>query len=170
MTLFTVPRGMQEWPLEEPTIVRVPWNSAMGRARLELRPQRRCRPFALLTWGCRPESTIHSIFIGDEEQLLGPVPGGAFPCMLEYADFEPLLDRRADDHHAIRALWRLFSYQNIYLPHVELGGAFSIELEGPFEHIVFLTKMPVIEEGAGSKVQGSGSETPSVPGSPWRKP
>ena len=145
-SIFTAPRGMQEWPLEEPTIVRVPWDARTGRRQIDLHPQRRCSPFALLTWGHRPESAIRSILIDCEEQLIGPVSGGAFPCMLERVEFERLLDKRPDGHDAVRCLWRLFSYQGLDLPAVELGAQWSIELDGPFEHLVFLTKMPVIEE------------------------
>ncbi len=147
MTRVTLPRGAVDWPLEEATIVRaVGASESTGRRTLRLGHARRCRPFALLTWGYRPESTIHSVAIGADEQLFHPVPGSAFPCMLEYAEFERLLDRRADGHDAVRALWRLFSYQGLDLPPVGLGVRFEVELEGPFDHVVFLTKMPVLTE------------------------
>jgi hypothetical protein len=143
---FALPRGTVEWPLEEVAIIRVPHDGRSDRRKIELRPARRARPFALLTWGCRPESAIYSIAIEENEQLIQATPGGAFPCMLDYVEFCRLLDSRQDGHDAVRAVWRLFSFQGLMLDNIERGARLTIDLDGPFEHVVFLARMPVLAQ------------------------
>lgn len=127
---------------EETCALRMPRWESTARRTLEIKPQRPCRPFALMTWGHRPESTIHELTVGRDGQMMQAVPGGVFSSLLEWEEFERLLDKRPDGHDAVRALWRLFSYITIDLPDVPLGTTIGLDVEGPFEHLVVLAKMP----------------------------
>lgn len=127
---------------EETYALRAPRWESTARRTLEIKPQRPCQPFALMTWGHRPESILHGISVGFERQMTKSVPGGVFSSLLEWQEFEHLLDKRPDGHDAVRALWRLFAYITIDLPYVNFGSTLSLDVEGPFEHLVVLAKMP----------------------------
>jgi len=129
-------------PFEETCVIIAPDWSSTARRQIELKPRRPCEPFALMVWGHRPESAIHGLFIGGEQNLEKSAPLGIFSSLLEWAEFDALLDRRQDCHHAVRALWRLFSYITLELPHVPLGTTLTLDVDGPFEHLVVLAKMP----------------------------
>lgn len=129
----------------EPCVLRVETDCRIARRSFELRPQRICRPFALLSWGYRPESTLWSLKVGFREQLVQPVPLGAFSSLLTRGEFEGLLDRRPDGHDAVRALWRLFSYHELAIDTAELGQTLTLEVEGPFELIAVIASMPTLD-------------------------
>lgn len=135
-----IPRATESF--REACVIRTPLDGRVERRSIELRPQRPSKPFALLAWGYRPESTIHSILVGFEEQLVAPVAGSVFSSLLDYEEFERLLDRRVDGHDAVRALWRLFRYSELDIATANLGTTIIVELSGPFEQLVFLATMP----------------------------
>lgn len=142
---FVRPRPKEHPDFREPCVLRVKTDCRVSRRSFELYPQRPSKPFALLCWGYRPESTLWGLRVGTEEQLVQPVPLSVFSSMLDYPDFESLCERRADGHDAIRALWRLFRYQELDFDTTLLGTSIAFDVEGPFEHIVLLATMPVID-------------------------
>lgn len=130
------------YPHEETCVIRAPRWESTARRQIELKPQRPCQPFALMIWGHRPESTVYDLSVGNEAQMMKAVPAGTFSSLLEWEEFEALLDRRHDGHDAVRALWRLFTYVSLDLPYAHLGTKITLDVEGPFEHLVVLAKMP----------------------------
>lgn len=128
---------------DEPAVIRFDGaRASTGRRTLSTRLSRPARPFAVLTWGCRPESTIHAIAVDEKNELVSSIAGTVFGSLLAEDEFERLLDRRPDGHDAVRALWRLFSYHPLAMSPVGVEQRLTVDIEGPFDHLVLLAKMP----------------------------
>lgn len=127
---------------EEACIIRAPLSSQRERRSIDLHPQRPSRPFAILTWGCRPESTVHGVQIGMRQQLLRSMPGSWFSSLLSLEEFDGLCERRPDGHDAVRALWRLFGYERLEMERTEFGSTITLDVSGPFERLLLLAHMP----------------------------
>jgi hypothetical protein len=114
-----------------------------GRRKLEVKPQRMFKAAAIMVWGATEKTVLHQIEVAGEPELVGPILLRAyFKATIPFQDFEALLISRPDDHPCLPSLDKLGPYGDIYLTTLSLGTSFEVDVEGPFDHAVFIGKGP----------------------------
>jgi hypothetical protein len=151
--IVITPVELGRMPRYDTVIVRLPEDGRSERRLIELYQQEPFRPAALLLWGAKAETKVRDILTGLESQFMTVVPGCLFESELSFAEFQALLKprREIDATPAIadadvRQLGLIF---RIDMPSLPVGMPLSLDIEGGYDHGVFLGHMlQVAAEGA----------------------
>jgi hypothetical protein len=100
------------------------------------------KPTAILIWGAQRKTVVHQVLVACERELVGPVDAAAFePTEISHDDFCKLLVYRGDEQ-ILPSLESLGAHADVYFPTLELGCSFEVDIEGTFEHAVFIGQSP----------------------------
>lgn len=117
--------------------------SATVRRKLTVKPTRLFKATALLVWGATEKTVLHRLTVAGERELEGPILLQAYyQARLPFEEFERLLVPRPDDHPMLPSLAAIGDWGDIYLSAVTLGTEITIDVEGSFEHALFIGKAP----------------------------
>lgn len=121
---------------------------AEGRRAFDLYVDQPFRPFALLLWGATSDTVIHSMLVGNEEQLMGAMPAHVFEADIELEEFEALLDRRPGMVSGLSNVEEIGPYFQIDLPSLSPTLPIRLDVTGPLRHGAFIGNLLTAREAA----------------------
>lgn len=102
--------------------------------------ERPFRPWALLLWGCGPETVIDTLAFDGSNELLGAMPGGAFEATVSYEEFARSCQPRPCDYPLVDAE-NIGAWMSLDLPTLAVGAVTSLGATGPLRHAVLIGSM-----------------------------